>query len=177
MSSDASTDRLSQLQAELAQILEARLATVHTALQQTERTTRRIIAAELDIERSRSTQARLQAELKRLEAEVSGHAQERAAIESRHAEVQAQRDGQLEELARMEADVREADANTERTRRKLRSLEDEADSLREENANLKTKLRTIEENIARMRSLREEIMNSISEQTNQMKGLAGAGLD
>jgi len=177
MSSSQPTDRLDQIQQELASILEERLGALSAALQQNEATTRRIVAAEMEMQRHSRDHARMASELTRLESEAAEFASRREEMETRHAGVLADRDAKRTELERMEEVVRTADAANAKDRRRLAELEDEASALRQENADLKTKLRTIEENIARMKALRDEIMNSISGQTHHMKRLAGAGTD
>lgn len=173
MSTIDSPDRLDQIQAELADILEARLGALAAVLQASEATTRRIVSAELEMQRHTGDQQRKEAEITRLQAEAASFADKRAAVEARHAGVLADRDARRKELEAIEEEVRNADAENARDRRRLAELEEEAGELRQENADLKTKLRTVEENIARMKSLRDEIMNSISGQTLNMKRLAG----
>lgn len=171
--SDETTARLEKIQAELATILEARLQELNLVLASTEQVARRIIAAEMEVERHRGAGARHQEQVATLEAEVAearGNAQE---IRERHAAMLSERDRAREDLGRLEREVREADGEVEQTRERVKLLDGEAAALRGENAALKTKLRTLEENIARMKRLKEELMSSITGLTQQMSGLTG----
>ena len=177
MTSASSTDRLEQIQHELAAILEERLGSLATVLRASESITRRIVATEMEIERHTQDRSRLEAELATLRAAADTYGSQSQRLLDEHSELLAFRDEQRASVARLEAEVREADGENERARRRMSQLEEEASALREDNADLKMKLRTIEENIARMKALREEIMSSISGQTAHMKRLAGTGLE
>ncbi len=173
----SSPDRLDQIQQELAGLLEERLGALTVALHASETTTRRIVAAELEMQRAQRDAERMKGELSRLESEAAAYAEQREALANQHAEALRTRDEKRQALEQLQAEVQDADAENNRDRKKLAALEEEASALRQENADLKMKLRTIEENIARMKSLRQEIMNSISGQTSYMQRLAGAGND
>lgn len=173
--SDPTTDRLLSIQTELQQILEARLSALAQAMRQSESVTRRIVAAELEIERHRGTAEQLDAETASLQAEVEGARERTASVRERHGALVAERDRHRAEVNRIEAEVRDADAEVEGTRQRVEALEHEAEALRSENASLKTKLKTLEENVTRMRKLKQELMSSISGLTQEMTGLAGGG--
>ena len=171
--SDPTTERLQAIQSELAGILEERLSALNEAMRGTEALTRRIVSAELEIERHASRRESLEAEVGELEAAAKADLEGSAGMRARHAELVAERQAIASETERLEEEVTEAGRELERTRGRVTQLEAEAEALRSENANEKAKLKTLEENIARMRRLKEELMSSISGLTQQMTGLAG----
>lgn len=166
--SDATADRLQEIQGELASILEARLGELTRTLRSTEGITRRIIGAEIEIERHRAGRDALEAELKSLSAEVDTAREGAERVRQQHAQLFDERDGLRGEVERLEREVREADAEAERTRQRVSVLTDEAEMLRTENISAKTKMKTLEENIARLRRLKEELESSISGLTSQL---------
>lgn len=173
--SDPTADRLQSIQSELQQILEARLADLTGVMRESESVTRRIVSAELEIERHRGTAEQLGAETESLQAQVDSARDHTAQVRERHGALLAERDHHRAEVERLEAEVRGADGEVESTRAQVEALENEAEALRSENASLKTKLKTLEENVTRMRRLKEELMSSISGLTQEMTGLAGGG--
>ena len=172
-----SANRLDVIQQELAAILESRLGELSRILHLNEVTTRRIVATEMEIKRHESDAIRMEGELDQLRDTAAEIASRRMQLEGEHAGVLQNSTQQMAALEALETQVRDADSENASAARRLAQLEEEAGALRQDNAELKTKLRTIEENIARMRSLREEIMSSISEGTSQLKRLSGTGLD
>ena len=174
---DVTTDRLKEIQSELAAILEARLAALTESMRGTEGVTRRIVAAEIEIERHRSARTQLDAELSSLQADLSALTARSAEAQDGRRRLSAEREALAVQVEGVEREVREIDAETAKMRQKVGSLNEEADSLRAENSNLKMKLKTMEENITRMRRLKEELMSSISGLTAQMTGLAGSGAE
>ena len=168
-----SDDRLEQIQAELAGILEERLGALDRILQQTESSTRRIIAANVEAERHQAHVQRLESERSSAEEEVMrvrGRADE---VRNRHAGLIQERDRTRAEVHRLEQEVRESDAEVERNRQRITSLEAEASTLREENNALRTKVKTLEENIVRMQRLKEELMSSVTGLAQQLRQASG----
>ncbi len=177
MSSPTSPDRLDQIQQELAGILETRLAALTTTLQATEATSRRIVAAEMEIQRATQDQNRLSAEIEQIESDAKRFLEQRDALKAKHSEALKNRESKLQALEELQQVVATADAENSDSHGQLAALEARQKDLKKENADLKAKLRTIEENIARMTALRDEIMHSISDQSAYMKRLAGAETD
>jgi chromosome segregation ATPase len=173
MSSEATTDRLDEIQAQLASILEARISELDTALRDSESMTRRLVGAEIELDRHRATKQRLSAELDGILAEAKDAGAAASELQDRHAAAIRERADGREATARLEVEVRTLDADVEQSRARSRALESEHDELRSENASLKTKLKTLEENITRMQRLKDELMSSISGLTAQMSGIAG----
>lgn len=171
--SDATAERLQALQGELTAILEERLTELNGALRDTESATRRIIGAEIEIERHRAAREDLDGQLSRIQAELDADREAADAVRARHAALTEERDAGRQELAALQADVRDVEAEVARTRAEVADLEDEAEQLRNENASLRTKLKTLEENITRMQRIKDELMSSISGLTAQMSNLAG----
>ena len=173
--SDPTVDRLEQLQAELQQILEDRLSQLARSVRSSEAVARRIVAAELEIERHSQTAAQLEADSQQLELQLMGARSRAEEARERHGSLAAERDRFRTEVDRIDGEVRGIDQEVGATRQRVTDLEAEANSLRTENASLKTKLKTLEENVTRMRRLKEELMSSISGLTQEMSGLAGGG--
>jgi chromosome segregation ATPase len=171
--SDEQSDRLREIQSELETILDQRLGELAKTLRATESTTRKIVGAEIDIERHNATRERLESEFDGLMTHLTSARDEADKVRKRHDGLISERDELAGELQRMETSVKDAALASARTRTQVEELEAEAETLRTENAALKTKLKTLEENISRMRRLKEELMSSISGLTAQMTGLAG----
>jgi chromosome segregation ATPase len=171
--SDADNDRLKQIQVELTAILEERLGALNQILQTTESATRRIIAADVEMERHRLNQAKLEIEQTNIEAEVLDARERVSVVRTKNAEISAEADRLGAEIARRERDVRELDAEAERSRQRIVALEAEAITLREENASLRTKVKTLQENIVRMQRLKEELMSSVTGLAQQLRQASG----
>ena len=168
--SDETGKRLLSIQQELASILEARLAELTEAMKQTELVTRRIVAAEVELDRHTGTRTQLAAELAGLEQDTQDARARADEIRGAHGVRLRERDVARGELERLEREVREVDAEVEQNRQRARDLEATSETLRRENAALKTRLKTLEENVARMRQLQKELMASMSDVTQQMTG-------
>ena len=171
--SEENTDRMQQIQLELQSILDSRLDALAKALRTTETTTRKIVAAELDIERHQATQQRLLAEFDGLDVEVQKAKEAANAVEQEFRSKVEERDQLASDIQRIEGELKDVVLSTDRTRTQVADLEKESETLRDENTALKTKLKTLEENITRMRRLKEEMRSSLSGLTAQMTGLAG----
>jgi len=171
--SDAGDDRLKQIQSELTAILEERLGALNQVLQSTEAATRRIIAADVEMERHRLNQATLQAEQENIEAQVIDARERVGAVRSQNAKLNAEQERLSSEIARREREVRELDAEAERSRQRIAALEAEGITLREENASLRTKVKTLQENIVRMQRLKEELMSSVTGLAQQLRQASG----
>ena len=160
--STATADRLNQISEELKSILETRLQELAGAMRSTEQATRQIVATEMDIARynqitsdSRSELAGLRkdADDVRLRAEEAG---------SHRNEIIAERDSSREALARAERDARDAGTQVGDLRARLRGVELEGESLRREAEEISIRVKSAEENVARLRRLREELMQQMS---------------
>ena len=173
--SDPTSDRLQAIQGELQQILEARLGELAQTLRGSEQVTRRIVSAEIEIERHRATAQQLEAETAGLSAELEEARALMAGGREAYDMAVAERDRHRAKVGSVEASVRELRAEVESTRQQAEALDRESEILRSENATLKNKLATLEENVLRMRRLREELMTSVSGLTQEMTGLAGGG--
>jgi chromosome segregation ATPase len=170
MSTD-NADRLSQISAELAGILEGRISELMAAMRAAEQNTRKIVSTELEIARYRQLEGTLSTEMGELAREVKALESRLGEVRMQHSTLVEERDRLREQVSRLERDVRSADSQIEESRTRLRSLEEESEALRRENGELKGKTRTLEENVARMRKLKEELMTSLSGLTQQMSSL------
>ena len=83
--SDTPADRLQVIQSELTQLLQERLATLDSALRDSETTTRRIVRAEVEIDRYTSSSERLRDELSTLKAQTTQMRAEQEDMESQRA--------------------------------------------------------------------------------------------
>lgn len=165
------SDRLNQISAELAGILESRIQELMAAMKGAEQATRQVVSTEMEISRYRRLQETLSAEITDLHAETEALSLRTDEVRAQHGTLVGERDRLRDQVDRSERDVREADAQIEDQRGRVRNLEEESDALRHENTDLKSKLRTLEENVARMRRLREELMLSMSGLSQQMASL------
>lgn len=172
--SDDTGNRLQAIQEELASILDSRLNELTQAMKTSETLTRRLLAAELELERHNAGHGQLTAEIASMEAELAGSRDRLNEVREQHAEFVTERDRARSEVTRMEREVREIDGEVEQSRKRVRELEATAESLRKENTSLKAKLITLEENVTRMRQLQKELMSSISGLSSQMAGLTSA---
>lgn len=169
---DDTSNRLQAIQRELAAILEARLAELTENMKQTEQLSRRILAAEIELERHAASRVHLEGELGALDGEVKEARTRADEIRTQHAQLSQERDAARTELQRLEREVRDIDAEVEQSRQRARELETTAETLRRENADKKVRLKTLEENVARMRQIQKELMSSMSDLTQQMAGVA-----
>ena len=173
--SDDTTNRLQHVQAELAEILEARLSELTSAMKQTEALTRRIVSAEVELERHGSSTGALEAEIMSLDAELNSARARAAEVRSQHGALTGERERLRAEIQRLEREMREVDAEVEQSRKRAKDLESTSESLLSENNTLKAKTRTLEENVTRMRQLQKELMSSISGLTQQMATVGALG--
>jgi chromosome segregation ATPase len=165
------TDRLNQISAELAGILEARIQELMAAMKAAEQATRQVVSTEMEIGRYRQLQDTLAAEVVELSRDMGGLRTRAEEVRGQHVGLVAERDRLRDQVARTEREVREADGQIEDQRARLRALEEEGEALRRENNDLRSKIKTLEENVGRMRKLREELMMSISGLSQQMAAL------
>ncbi len=169
---DDTTNRLQAIQKDLAAILEARLSELTEAMKNTEIITRRIVAAEIELERHHASRAHLEGDLGSLEDEVRAARARAEEVRSAHGQLSQARESGRAEVQRLEREVQDIDAEVEQSRLRARELENTSETLRRENAALKVKLKTLEENVARMRQLQKELMSSMSDLTQQMTSVA-----
>ena len=162
--------RLDEIRVELGQILEARVSDLMTSVRESEEFTRRILAAELEMARARQLREDLDGEVKRVQQDLDALRARAEEVRSEHTDGLADRQVVREEIRDMERDVEEARTEVRASRIKLRDME-EGDSLRQENVELKIKLRTLEENVGRMRKLRDELLSSITQLSQQMTNI------
>lgn len=169
---DDTTSRLQAIQKDLAAILEARLSELTEAMKSTELVTRRIVAAEIELERHTSSRAHLDADLGALEDQVRAARARADEVRSAHSQLLQARDTGRAEVQRLERELQDIDAEVEQGRQRAQELEHTSETLRRENAALKVKQKTLEENVARMRQLQKELMSSMSDLTQQMTSVA-----
>ncbi len=160
--STATADRLNQISEELKSILETRLQELAGAMRGTEQATRQIVATEMEIARYTQITADSRVELAALKKdadEVRARAEEAG---SHRNEIIAERDAARDGLARAEREARDAGTQVSDLRARLRGLELEGESLRREAEEISARVKSAEENVARLRKLREELMQQMS---------------
>jgi len=170
---DDTSERLERVQAELAAVLEERLGVLSDALANSERTTRRIIAAEVELERNLQAREALTREVGELEVQVRDARTRCDETRRQHEQLTAERDALQKTELELDKGLEEGRSQVAAARSRVEGLEKEADGLRNENTGLRTKVKTLEENLTRMRQLKDELMSSISGLTQQMSGIAG----
>jgi chromosome segregation ATPase len=164
----APNGRLDEIRVELGEILEKRVSELMNSMRESEEFTRRILATELEMARARQLREDLDGESQRVQQDLDALRARAEEVRSQHSESVQNRDLVREEVRTMERDVDEARNEVRTARIKLRDLEKEGDSLRQENVELKIKFRTLEENVGRMRKLRDELLSSITQLSQQM---------
>jgi chromosome segregation ATPase len=170
---ESSDARLARIHTELAAVLEQRLAVLAEAIASGEQITRRIIAAEMEIERHQQQQSSLKEDANSLEQQLRDDRKTDDGLKS-EMDLLAKEHTQLQEgAARLDRDLETTRREVAQMRERAGKLEGEAEVLRNENTALRTKHKTLEENLMRMRQLKDELMSSISGLTQQMSGLAG----
>ena len=112
-----STDRLAELQAELKSVLDERVAELKRVVADTEESTRHIIAAELEIDRSRRFRESLDEELGRVSQDVK-------ALRARTEDLKS-RQGEHQTRTRRSADLESVRAEIDELRRQDEALERE----------------------------------------------------
>ena len=170
---DDTSERLQRVQAELAAVLEERLGVLSDALANSERTTRRIIAAEVELERNVQAREALTREVGDLDVQVREARTRCDETRKKHESLISERDALQKKEVELDKSLDEGRAEVASVRSRVEALEKEADGLRNENTALRTKVKTLEENLTRMRQLKDELMSSISGLTQQMSGIAG----
>ena len=166
-------NRLQAIQDELTAILEARLGALHAVLQNTESITRRIISADVELERHNFNQTKLETELSGIDQKVE---QARAQVEDvtgKVASLTVEHEQLSAEIEKKEQEVRTLDLEANGARKQIAALEEEAGALREENASLRTKVKTLQENIVRMQRLKDELMSSVTGLAQQLRQASG----
>lgn len=164
-------NRLNEISTELASILEVRIAELTNAMKSAEQVTRQIVSTEMEISRYRQLQDSLGGELGDLKRELGALRARADEVRSQHGGMLSEREKVREELARAERDAREAGVEAERSRTKVKELESETAVLKKENDGLQGRLKNLEESVARMRKLKEELMQSMTGLSKEMSNL------
>lgn len=164
-------NRLNEISAELASILEARIAELTNAMKSAEQVTRQIVSTEMEISRYRQLQDSLGAELGDLKRELGALRARADEVRTQHGGLLSEREKVRDDLARAERDAKDSGVETERSRAKIKELESESVALKKENDGLQGKLKGLEESVARMRKLKEELMQSMTGLSKEMSGL------
>lgn len=160
--SNETADRLTQISDELKGILEARLQELAGAMRGAEQVTRQIVSTEMEISRYNQIASDTGSELTALR-DAADDARKRAdEVSKQRAGVVSEREAAREAVSRGEREVRELAAGVGDLRARQRSLELESESLRREAEEIAGRLKSAEENVARLRRLREELMQQMS---------------
>lgn len=149
----SSADRLNEISAELAGILEARIHELTSAMKGAEQTTRQIVATEMEIARYRQIVDTLGQEVAGLQAEAGSARRRAEEARSAYAAATSERDSARAEAAR---------------------LDEQADDLKRETAELRGKAKSLEESVARLRKLRDDALGTVGGLEQQL-GAMGLG--
>lgn len=162
--STPSADRLNQISAELATLLEARISELVAAMKGAEQATRQIVSTEMEIARYRQVVEALTADRASLQKEANELGARAEAVRGEHAELVRERDRLRDELTAAERGIAgQRDQN--------RQLQATADGLVKETDELRARVKTLEDNISRMRKMREELLSGIGNLTRDMSQL------
>lgn len=162
--STPSADRLNQISAELATLLEARIAELVTAMKGAEQATRQIVSTEMEIARYRQVIEALGADRASIQKEADEIGARAKAVQGEHAELVRERDRLRDELTA-------AEKSLAAQREENRQLQATADGLVKETDELRGRVKTLEDNISRMRKMREELLSGIGSLTRDMSQL------
>ena len=104
---DQVSTQLERIQAELGQIVDARIQALESVLQNAERMTRRLIKAEMELEHLNNNETELSLQAKSLEDQVATARSRNIEIESSHRDLLQERDTLRERQAQLseETDV------------------------------------------------------------------------
>lgn len=168
----ASDERLTQINAELSQILEAKLEFLARTLSDTQRLTQKIASTELEIQRNTVQHARLGEESASLERDLAGLAEKlRSAAEVRDAR-QADKYAREKEIQRVDWEIADKRKGNEESEVRIKELERELDSIERENKKLQNRVVVLEEGVTRMKRVKEEYLTKIAGLDQEMKSLA-----
>ncbi|MDP6934777.1 MAG: hypothetical protein QGG40_17785 [Myxococcota bacterium] len=171
--SESEIERIAALQDELESILETRLQELAAAMTAAESTTRSLVSAQVECERLGAERDGHQAQVTELETQLEEARLSVASEKEAHIRL-------VEELSRLRHEERQLQLSAREARGQIsnlqathQTLETQMQELQTENASLETKRRTLEDNLARMRTLNEELMLSITGLTEEMVTLVG----
>lgn len=168
----ASDERLTQINAELSQILEAKLEFLARTLSDTQRLTQKIASTELEIQRNTVQHARLGEESASLERDLAGLAEKlRSAAEVRDTR-QADKYAREKEIQRIDWEIADKRKGNEEGEVRIKELERELDSIERENKKLQNRVVVLEEGVTRMKRVKEEYLTKIAGLDQEMKSLA-----
>jgi chromosome segregation ATPase len=162
--STQSADRLNQISAELATLLEARISELVSAMKGAEQATRQIVSTEMEIARYRQVVEALTADRASIQKEATELGARAEAVRGEHAELVRGRD-------RLRDEVTAAERAITSQREQNRQLQVTADGLVKETDELRARVKTLEDNISRMRKMREELLSGIGNLTRDMSQL------
>ena len=162
------TDRLQTIEAELKSILEGRITELMTAMRESEGTTRKIIAAEMEIAQSRQLREGLDLEMERLQSDVTATRARVDDIRQTHGTLWSDRDNLREQLSTVELEVESAEREIKNSRSRLELLTEKRDNLSTENQALQVELTAIEEAVAQMEAIREKLQAQVKLQSSKI---------
>lgn len=165
-------ERLTEINAELSQILEAKLEFLARTLSETQRLTQKIASTELEIQRNSVQHSRLGDESSGLERELAGLSEKlRSAAEVRDAR-QADKYAKEKEIQRVEWEIADKRKANEESEVRIKELERELDGIERENKKLQNRILVLEEGVTRMKRVKEEYLTKIAGLDQEMKSLA-----
>jgi len=162
------TDRLQAIEAELKSILDQRISELMAAMRESESTTRKIIAAEMEITQSRQLREGLEVEMERLQSDVTATRARVDDIRQTHSTLWADRDSLREQLHTVELEVESSEREIKNSRSRLELLTEKRDKLSTENQDLQVELAAIEEAVAQMEAIREKLQAQVKRQSSKI---------
>lgn len=164
------SNRLPEIQAELQKILDARLAELTQVIADTEKTTRDIVSAELEIARTKQAAEGLEAEATRLQKDAESIKARTADIQKGHGKRVEERDLLRLELEGLEEEGNELRGQVSDLEKKVKKAEENNTKLTKDKSSLEAKLKDLEDNIKKMKKLKADLMSSIKENMNELTG-------
>lgn len=175
MSTDSasSDERLTQINAELSSILEAKLEFLTRTLSDTQRLTQKIATTELEIQRHSSQLGRLGEQVDGLTKDLTELADRVATATTDRDEKQNEKYAKEKEIQRLDWEISDKRKGTKDDESKIGGLERELAGIEKENETLKDRITVLEEGVERMKSVRAEYLSKIKGLDAEMKTLAG----
>ncbi|HJN75918.1 MAG TPA: hypothetical protein QGF58_18450 [Myxococcota bacterium] len=164
------SNRLQDIQVELRSILDARLAELTKVISETEKTTRDIVSAELEIARTTQAAEGLESEAERLKKDAASIRARTADITKSHSKRVEERDLLKLELEGLEKDGSELRKEVTSLEKKVKRAEERSSKLAADKDNLESKLKELREQIAKMKKLKADLMSSMRGNMSELTG-------
>ncbi|MBK9370460.1 MAG: hypothetical protein IPN01_29910 [Deltaproteobacteria bacterium] len=163
-----STDRLAEPRAELKSVLDERVAELKRVVADTEESTRHIIAAELEIDRSRRFRESLDEELGRVSQDVKALRARTEDLKSRQGERLTERDSLRDGVSELEIELDTLNVEVDQLRQTRTRRSADLESVRAEIDELRRQDEALEREIERHEKLRSELLDALQQKAQKL---------